>query len=172
MTAPVVWSLLSGRFDLALLLFVVAGISDGVDGFLAKQFHWQSWLGAILDPLADKLLLVSCFFALGWLGLLPAWLVVAVIVRDLVIVGGAVYWHFQIKTLDAEPTIVSKINTFMQIVLVVSVVAEQTFVWLPQGGVGALIWITLATTASSGIDYVWEWSKRARETVRGVFKEE
>jgi cardiolipin synthase len=166
LTLPVVWALISHRFDLALWLFVVAGLSDAIDGWLAKQFHWQSWLGSMLDPLADKLLLVSSFLSLAWLGLVPVWLVAVVFLRDLIIVAGALYWHFHIDSLTAEPTVVSKINTFVQIVLVVTVVAQAaSFGWLRES-VQALIWITLATTLLSGADYVWEWSRRARETVR------
>ena len=163
LTAPVVWALLTERFGLALILFIIAGVSDGVDGFLAKQFRWQSRLGSLLDPLADKLLLISSYFSLGWLGLMPWWLIGVIILRDLVIVGGAIYWDKRVKRLDAEPTIISKINTFVQIVLVVSVVTDLVWPMLPHGAIDALIWITFATTVSSGADYVWVWSKRAHD---------
>lgn len=163
LTIPVVVALLYLEFGLALTLFLIAGLSDGVDGFLAKQFHWQSRLGSLLDPAADKLLLVSSFLSLGWLGLLPPWLVGAVMLRDLIIIGGAGAWTLRIGQLVAEPTIISKINTFTQIVLVVSVVADQALGLLPPGSIEALVWITLATTLSSGMDYVWVWGKRARE---------
>jgi cardiolipin synthase len=168
---PVVYALLQKEFGLALGLFFIAGVSDGVDGFLAKHYHWQSRLGSLLDPLADKLLLVSSSLSLAWLGLLPGWLVAAVLLRDLLIVGGAAWWNFHISLLQAEPTIISKINTFMQIVLVLTVVLAQIFSQLPDGTLTALIWVTLATTLSSGIDYVWEWSKRAREAVHGDAKQ-
>ncbi len=170
LTLPVVIAMLFREFELALALFVVAGVSDGVDGFLAKQFHWQSRLGSLLDPIADKLLLVSSYLCLGWLGLLPAWLVAAVMLRDLIIVGGAGIWTLRIGQLEAEPTIVSKINTFVQILLVVSVVADQALGLLPVGAIGALVWITLATTLSSGMDYVWVWGKRAREATERARK--
>ncbi|MDE2089174.1 MAG: CDP-alcohol phosphatidyltransferase family protein, partial [Gammaproteobacteria bacterium] len=90
---PVVALLMTEHYREALLLFGLAGLSDALDGFLAKRYGWTSRLGAVLDPLADKILLVSSYIALGWLRLLPLWLVAAVIVRDLVIViGAAVYW--------------------------------------------------------------------------------
>lgn len=165
LVVPVVFALLERDFALALGLFLLAGVSDGVDGFLAKRYHWQSRLGSLLDPLADKLLLVSSTLTLAWLGLLPWWLVAAVFLRDLIIVSGAVWWNFHISLLEAEPTTVSKINTFMQIVLVLAVVEEQLLGLLPAGTLMALIWVTLATTLTSGIDYVWNWSKRAREVV-------
>jgi cardiolipin synthase len=153
--------LLEQRFDIALLLFVVSGISDGLDGFLAKRFHWQSPLGGLLDPLADKFLLVSSLLALGWLGLIPYWLVAIAILRDLVIVTGATIYHLRIKHLKAEPSLISKVNTVVQIVLVIAVVLDQALVGLPVMVIQGLIWLTLATTLLSGFDYVLVWSKRA-----------
>jgi cardiolipin synthase len=89
LVAPTTWALLQQHYRLALVLFLVAGISDGVDGFLAKHYNWSSRLGALLDPVADKALLVCSYAALTWTGLLPLWLFVLVILRDTVIVGGA-----------------------------------------------------------------------------------
>ena len=161
MTIPVVWALLLERFDIALVLFAVAGFSDGLDGFLAKHFSWESRMGGILDPLADKLLLVSCFFSLGWLGLVPYWLVAVILFRDLLIVAGATAYHFQVSRLDAEPSLISKLNTCVQILLVLVVVLDEGFVDLPQELLVGLIWVTFATTALSGVGYVWVWSRRA-----------
>ena len=90
LVVPVSWSLLRQEFGLALALFFVAGVSDGLDGFLAKHYGWSSRLGALLDPLADKALLVACYASLAWIGLLPVWLLVLVVARDVVIVAGAV----------------------------------------------------------------------------------
>ena len=87
---PVIWLLLTDDFPSALWLFAIAGVSDALDGFLAKRYGWQSELGSLLDPLADKILLVSCYVVLGWLLLLPAWLVATVILRDVMIVVGAI----------------------------------------------------------------------------------
>jgi cardiolipin synthase len=153
--------LLEQRFDIALLLFVVSGISDGLDGFLAKRFAWQSSLGGLLDPLADKFLLVSSLLALGWLGLIPWWLVAIAILRDLAIVTGATIYHLRIKHLEAEPSLISKVNTVVQIVLVIAVVLDQALIVLPALVISGLIWVTLATTLLSGFDYVWVWSRRA-----------
>jgi cardiolipin synthase len=171
LTMPVVLALVREDFQLALWLFLIAGISDGLDGFLAKHYQWQSRLGGLLDPLADKLLLISSALCLAWLGLLPFWLVAVILLRDLIIVGGAFFWNFFIGMLEARPTIISKINTFVQIALVLAVVSEQVFAWLPRGTLDALIWITLATTLTSGMDYVWEWSKRARATFKAASDE-
>ena len=94
LTIPVVWMLLIQRFDVALVLFAIAGISDGLDGFLAKHFGWHSRLGGLLDPMADKVLLVSSYVCLAMLGLIPTLLMVLVIVRDLIIVTSALVYNF------------------------------------------------------------------------------
>lgn len=161
MSAPIVWALLEQRYDLALLLIVVAGFSDGLDGYLAKRYDWSSHLGGILDPVADKVLLVSSFFTLGLLGLIPCWLVFAVIIRDLVIVSGATLYYFRIKRVDAEPSLISKLNTVVQIALVLTIVLDKGLFALPQPLIQGLIWLTLATTLASGVDYVWTWGRRA-----------
>ncbi|MCP4276003.1 MAG: CDP-alcohol phosphatidyltransferase family protein, partial [Gammaproteobacteria bacterium] len=105
LSIPVVWMLLQHNFGVALILFAIAGISDGLDGYLAKHYGWQSRLGGLLDPLADKILLVFSIFSLGRLELLPAWLVFVVILRDLVIVTGAFVYNFQVAELDAAPSL-------------------------------------------------------------------
>ena len=102
LSLPIVWLLYEREFSYALILFAVAGFSDGLDGFLAKHFHWQSHLGGLLDPLADKALLMSSFLVLGGLGLIPIWLVILVIFRDLTIMGGALYYHFSVEEVDAD----------------------------------------------------------------------
>jgi cardiolipin synthase len=161
MSVPIVWALLERRFDLALLLFLMAGFSDGLDGYLAKRFDWSSHLGGILDPVADKVLLVSSFFTLGLLGLIPCWLVFSVIIRDLLIVSGATLYYFRIKRIDAEPSLISKLNTVVQIALVLSIVLDKGLFALPPMLIQGLIWITLATTLASGLDYIWIWGRRA-----------
>jgi len=89
LVAPVVWYILQEEYSLALLLFVIAGVSDGIDGYLAKRFHWQSRLGSILDPIADKLLIVSSYAAVTWMELIPLWLWLCVLARDVIIVSGS-----------------------------------------------------------------------------------
>lgn len=161
LVAPVVWSLLQLEFGTALIWFAVAGFSDGLDGFLAKHFGWQSRLGSILDPLADKLLLVCVFCTLTWLDLIPLWLLVAVMARDLLIVIGGVVFHYTLGRFEMEPSRISKVNTFMQIVFVLAVVFyEGDFAFTPWI-IEATSYIVLATTALSGLDYVWTWGRRA-----------
>ncbi len=161
LTIPVIWALLERDFQLALVLFFIAGVSDGLDGFLAKHFHWQSRLGGLLDPLADKALLVSAFLCLGGLGLLPSWLVALVIFRDVLIVSGALVYTVQVAQLNAEPSLISKLNTLLQILLVLLIVIHHGLMLMPAIIIDAMIWSVTATTILSGFAYVIEWSGRA-----------
>jgi cardiolipin synthase len=158
---PFVLVLLQEQFGLALLLFGIAGFSDALDGYLAKRFNWTSRLGALMDPLADKLLLVSSYVTLGWLQWIPLWLVGVVILRDLVIVSGALVYNFRIERLEARPSMMSKLNTFTQIMLVLAVLFSQAVKALPYLWMDVLLYCVLVTTLWSGIDYVWRWSRRA-----------
>ena len=157
---PVVFLMLEKALGWALLLFIIAGISDGIDGYLAKRFNWHSRLGSILDPLADKLLLISSFIALTWLSLIPVWLTAAIISRDIVIVIGAITYHYFVGKYEMEPTLISKINTFVQLSLVVFVMFSEGVWYLGQTVTQFLIYITLFTTIASGILYVVIWGKR------------
>lgn len=163
MVPPFVWLLLEERHFDALVLFFIAGFSDGLDGFLAKRYGWTSRLGGLLDPLADKLLLVSAFVTLGYLGLLPVYLVGLVLLRDLVIVSGAIAYHFRVAPLDADPSWVSKVNTVLQIALVLLVVFNQVHALLGPFWMLMLEAMVVFATIWSGLDYVWTWSQRARQ---------
>lgn len=162
LTLPVAYLLLEERFSEALLLFFVAGISDGLDGFLAKRFNWHSRLGSILDPLADKILLVASYLCLAWVELIPWWLVILVMGRDVVIVLGAAAFHCFIGRYEMTPTWISKINTALQIVLVLALVLSNGLYSLPDGLLTMLVYGVCLTTILSGLDYVWTWSRRAR----------
>ena len=165
LVAPTVYYLVNQDFKLALLLFFIAGISDGVDGFLARYYNWKSRLGTILDPLGDKLLLVSCYLALGWLEQLPVLLIVLVIVRDIFIVCGAIAYHMYIEEVSIKPLMISKLNTAVQILLVIGVIfslSELPFSgWISRQATELLIWLVYFTTISSGLLYIWSWSQRA-----------
>lgn len=160
---PVLYLLLEREFGWALLLFAAAGFSDGLDGFLAKHYGWQSHLGGILDPLADKVLLVACFLVLGALALIPVWLVSAVVFRDLLIVGGAVFYNYRVEEVEAAPTLMSKLNTALQILLVVLVIMDAGPMPLPGWVTRTLIWSCLTTVLVSGSQYVWIWSRKAAQ---------
>jgi len=158
---PILYLLLKREFGWALLLFAAAGLSDGLDGFLAKHYGWESHLGGVLDPLADKVLLVACFLVLGALVLIPAWLVAAVVFRDLLIVGGALLYNYRVETVEMVPTWASKLNTVLQILLVVLVITDAGPLSLPEWIIRVLIWACLTTVIVSGIQYVWIWSRKA-----------
>ena len=160
---PVVLLILSGDRQTALVLFLVAGISDGIDGFLARHFHWRSHLGAMLDPLADKLLLLGTFVALAMVGLLPLWLLAAAVLRDLVIVGGALAYRFLVGPVEPEPLLVSKLNTVLQIGLAVLLMLPWESPAAAQEGLLGLQILTLMTILGSGLAYVLGWSRRAAE---------
>ena len=163
LSVPVVWMLLVHEFGAALVLFAIAGISDGLDGFLAKRFGWKSQLGGLLDPLADKVLLVSSYLSLGLLNIIPIWLVLIVILRDLVIVTGALVYNYRVRELEAEPSFISKFNTFAQILLVLASVLDRGLVPLPEMLIQGMIWVVLLSTIASGVNYVWVWSRRAAD---------
>jgi cardiolipin synthase len=163
LTIPTVHFLLEGRFFEALLLFFLAGISDGLDGFLAKRFGWQSSLGGLLDPLADKALLLSSLLVLVALAKVPGWLVALAVLRDMVIVSGALVYHYRIEQLNAKPIWSSKLNTLLQILLVLAVIAREAGLPMPGWLVDSLIWSTLLSILWSGVRYVWLWTRKARD---------
>lgn len=158
---PIAWLLLNDSFGRALLLFVAAGLSDGLDGYLAKRFGWRSRLGSILDPLADKALLVTVYLVLGSMGLLPLWLVGLVIARDVVVVSGALWIHTLLGRYEMAPSIASKLNTALQLILVVAVISAKSVATLPEWLIGGLTYGVLAATVWSGVDYVWNWGVQA-----------
>ena len=166
LVAPFLWALLEERYGTALLLFVIAGVSDALDGFLAKYFGWTSELGGLLDPIADKLLLMGAILALGWLNELPGWLVALVILRDLLIVCGAISYHMLIERLEAAPLMISKLNTLLQLMLVCAVIVHYGMIPLPEILLTGLIALTAITTVWSGSAYVRQWSQRARNRRR------
>ncbi|WP_078120788.1 CDP-alcohol phosphatidyltransferase family protein [Thiosocius teredinicola] len=163
LVGPIVLALLERKFETAIWLFLVAGASDGLDGFLAKRFGWSSRLGGILDALADKLLLISTFICLWWLEVFPWWLVASVLARDLIIVVGATVYNFRVETVQPEPSVVSKLNTFLQIALAAVGVVQLGFGGIPGVVIQLLIAAVMVTIVLSGAGYVREWSRRARE---------
>ena len=161
LVVPIVVALRDSEFTLALILIFVAGFSDGLDGFLAKRYDWRTRLGGLLDPLADKLLLVTVMLTLTSLGFVPLWLTIVVIGRDVVIISGAIAYNLLIGSVEPTPTIISKINTTLQLFYIVLVIAQQAFGGPPQivivlAGTGVF-----CTSAVSGLDYVIRWSRKA-----------
>lgn len=164
LVVPTGFAILDGRFELAFVLFLAAGVSDGIDGALARRFAWTSRFGAIADPLADKLLVAVVYVLLAIDGALPVWLAVLVLGRDLLIIGGALCYHLLIDRLEMAPTRLGKANTLLHILFVGTVLAglagllpAQLVALLP----GGIVLITVMTLVS-GADYVLTWSDRAR----------
>ncbi len=139
-------------FRVALYLALLMGVSDALDGFLAKHYHWQSKLGEQLDPVADKLMLVAAYLVFGLQGLLPLWLVALVVGRDVLIIGGCVCYRYFHVDFDVRPSAISKINTCCQILLVFAVLVAQLEVELGEL-VLMLVGIVTITTLLSGADY-------------------
>ncbi|MCH9645814.1 MAG: CDP-alcohol phosphatidyltransferase family protein [Proteobacteria bacterium] len=162
LTVPVVMTLLNHQYFLAMVLFFVAGITDALDGWIAKRYSFQSRLGSILDPVADKLLLVSSFVTLYLIGLLPLWLLVLVFLRDLMIVSGTVGCFIGAGTPKDEllsPSKLSKINTALQIALVLFLVIVQ--IYPIQAQWSTVFFVIVATsTVLSGADYIWIWMEK------------
>jgi cardiolipin synthase (CMP-forming) len=160
LSVPVaIWLVLSGETAAAFWLFVAAGLSDAVDGFVAKRFDQRSRLGALLDPIADKALLVSMYVTLGLAGHLPTWLVILVVFRDALIVGGFLLVAALGQPMRWEPLLVSKVNTATQIALV-GVVLAALGLGLDLHTLSAvLVYATGATTVISGAGYLVRWSR-------------
>ena len=154
---PILWALLTKCYPLAFYLFVIAGLSDGLDGLLARFFGWTTALGALLDPLADKLLLMGSFIVLAYLQQVPVWLTIMVIGRDIWIMGGALLYRYWVGPLDYKPVWISKLNTFFQLVLVTLLIIKLTFFDLPELLIPRVIEAVFVTTLLSFIQYTWMW---------------
>lgn len=163
----VVWAILAGEMSLAFWLFVAAGISDAIDGFLARWSGTRTVVGGFLDPLADKALLVSVYIALGQIEYLPLWIVILVVSRDVLIVGGAILFHAMNQSLKPEPLMVSKLNTVAQIVLAAATLGEHAMTADWHLAVTMLIWAAAATTLTSGGSYIVQWSRRIATMEQG-----
>jgi cardiolipin synthase (CMP-forming) len=153
----VVWLIITHENLAAFLLFLLAGLSDAADGYLAKRYGWRTELGAYLDPIADKALLVSIYVTLGFAGHLPAWLVIAVVSRDILIVGAVLLSWMLSRPMSLHPILVSKANTFSQIVLAGLVLAELGLGLGLEELVEVCVWITGALTILSAGAYFWAW---------------
>jgi cardiolipin synthase len=153
----IVWLMIADRFLEATVLFIIAGISDALDGFMAKRLGATSELGAYLDPIADKALLVSVFLTLGFKGTLPAWLIVLVVSRDLFIIGGLMLASMLGKPMAMRPLWISKINTAAQILLLAMVLVERSGASVFQPALRTVVLAVAALTVASAAAYLVEW---------------
>jgi cardiolipin synthase len=155
-----IWLMIDGEMTIAFWVFIAAGISDGIDGYLAKRFNARTELGAYLDPLADKTLLVATYLTLGWLGQLPSWLVILVVFRDLMIVGGALVVHALTQSFKSRPMLISKVNTALQIALVTFVLARLGLGFEDHGISRVLAYAVGVSTVLSGFAYLVHWARK------------
>jgi cardiolipin synthase len=168
LAAPLLWALATGRVGLAFWLAIAAGLTDLLDGWLAKRYQWRSHFGGMMDPLADKVLLSVCFIGLWWSEHLPAWLVVLVLARDAVIVAGALVWLRSLGPFKAAPSQLSKLNTVLQSGVVAAVLATAALARdpVPPLWLQALVLACAALTVASGLDYVIRYGIRFRRALR------
>ncbi|RNC71354.1 MAG: CDP-diacylglycerol--glycerol-3-phosphate 3-phosphatidyltransferase [Desulfuromonadales bacterium] len=153
--------ILSGRHGAALGVFLTAGVTDALDGFIARRFNQTSRLGSFLDPLADKLLVVSSAIVLAWVGLMPRWLAMVMAGRDILILAGAGLFYLRTKQLEMDPSILSKINTFVQIALILAVLAHGAGSDFLGGILKPFFVLALVTALVSGGHYVVAWGMKA-----------
>jgi cardiolipin synthase (CMP-forming) len=160
-----IWLILQDRYGTAFWVFAAAGASDALDGFIAKQFGLRTVLGGFLDPLADKALLMSVYVALGYRGQVDTWLVILIVSRDVLIIGGAILYQTVTQSLTMQPLLVSKINTAAQITLAVLLLAKLGLGMVHDYGIiDAMVAIVAATTVLSGGAYVAIWGWRIFRT--------
>jgi len=153
----VIWAIATGETAIAFWTFAVAGVSDAIDGFLAKRLSLQTELGAYLDPIADKALLVSIYVALGVVGGIPVWLAVLVVARDVLIVGAVILSVLMLRPVPMRPLPVSKVNTMTQIVLAAVVLGDQTFAIGLETPEALLEWAVAGLTIASAGAYLVDW---------------
>jgi len=168
LSVPVlVWCIVSDRMSAAFWLFVAAGVSDGVDGFIAKRFHAESELGSYLDPIADKAMLICIYVTLGIEDQISSWLVILVVFRDVLIFGGAILSRVFDHALVVRPLFISKVNTVAQIVLAAFVLAELGAIVPDFPLIAWLEYVVAATTAISGGVYLVRWLSGTGELLEG-----
>lgn len=160
--APIILLFVYGEFGWALGLFVIASLSDGLDGYIAKKYDWNTRLGAFLDPAGDKLLVAWSFGTLAFLGQIPVWLAVIVILRDVLIVAGSFMYHYLVRRLEGDPTVISKLNTGLEFAFLIAVMSKAGFGWPDDITITVLGAAVLVTVVISGYDYVSNWVRSAR----------
>ena len=167
MIAPIILLFVNYEFGWALALFAIAGLSDGIDGWVAKKYDWNTRLGKFLDPAADKLLVAWSFGTLAYLGLIPVWLAAIVIGRDVVIVAGSFMFHYLVHRLEGDPTFISKLNTALEFTFLILVMLRAAFGVLDDTTITVVGAAVLVTVVVSGYDYVAGWVRGTREYKAG-----
>ena len=158
--------LIAGEYVIALIVFLAAALSDLLDGFIARRFNLTSSLGATLDPIADKLAMFVATVLLAYQGLLPLWLAVAIVVRDIVIVGGVLAYQAVIGEIEMKPTFLSKVNTFIEFTVLLLVMATAENWPTARAALTPVFIVVFATVVASGLQYVWIGTRRAAQEMR------
>ncbi len=158
---PLCWMILQAQFEAVLWIALAAGLSDGVDGWLARRLDATSRYGAIVDPLADKVMLSGAYPCMAFVGLIPWWLALLVIGRDVVIVLGALAYHAVRGRYDMAPSGLGKFSTFLQILFALLVLMQQVYPLLPSQAVFAFLVVVVVGTIASGAHYVYVWGSKA-----------
>lgn len=163
LVSPFLAFMVGGHYKISFFIFGIAGLSDGLDGFLARRYHWTSKFGSMMDPLADKILMLSAYVLLSAFNVLPVWLMLLVVTRDLVILAGVAGWFhvFGFANLNFNPTLISKLNTGLQVLLVIVALFQLAYQSVPANALTALIYVVGLTTAWSFINYVWVFGRKA-----------
>lgn len=163
LVAPIAWFIYQQQFFAALCTFGFASFTDGLDGFLARRYQWQSALGAFLDPMADKLLMLVSYLALVSAGLIPVWLMLTVVCRDSILVIGAALFRWLKGPYKVTPSIAGKISTFTQILLVLWILVSQAFTLDGEMITHIIVLLTMIFTTYSGVEYVMVWWQKYRQ---------
>jgi cardiolipin synthase len=163
----VVWAIASGRMQLAFLLFLAAAISDGVDGFLAKRFGMKTELGAYLDPLADKILIVSIYVTLGITQVIPLWIVILVVSRDFMIIGAIILSWLVDMPVAIRPHTISKLNTAAQIVYACLVLASNGYQFNAEPLLTLVMALVAILTSLSVVLYLAQWVRHMNSAEAG-----
>lgn len=159
---PLVWFMLEKQYEYALYVAVAAGFSDLLDGYLARRFNWEGRLGRILDPIADKFMMLCCYLSFAVQGLIPNWLLIVVLMRDISIITGGIFYHYAILKVDKEsPSLLSKFNTSIQILLIVIILSHHSIYQFNTLFIDVLIYLVTFFTVVSGLHYVYYWGKKA-----------
>jgi len=156
-----IWFMLENQWAAATWIFVVAASTDGLDGFLARRLKQTTAIGAALDTVTDKALCLSVLMVLTSFELVPVWVALAIVIRDAVIVVGALAYRGMAGHLEIQPTLLGKPNTFAEFAMLALVLGHQAGIVPGEDWVRPMFWLAFATTVASGMQYVWVWGKRA-----------
>lgn len=163
----IVFWMVQERYALALFLFLVMALTDILDGYIARRWQQRTVLGSYLDPIADKLLLVTSFICLAWMGQIPVWLVIWTVLRDVIIAVSAIFVRITVGAISFPPTVWGKLTTFFQLALVLAVLLVNAVPLEAPWLVSGLVWLTLFFTLFSGFHYIYHLSRIISRTVDG-----